>query len=384
MPVFKYRDPQTGEWINVAGGGGKGVEIPITSEPAADVQIWIDPEEGGYSEVSYTRSQILSNQTKYDFGMDAGITPNDIFAYLSQYNQHWWSILHGQAGYGYEELRTIKTTEQGTSTSITVHDSSTQTISYSKEISINQSTGEISLVNPQTQVVRGATTSDAVRASLNPIINMAPVYITNLYGSPNTIYYIPAGATWTGFFYNYSTETFGASRTGDGYMPVLNTMASCTIPPYVVTSQIYNIPAGGTTYVHSINRNSYPDSGTVDGLTYKYLGVPFQNAITATTIATGSYTGTGTYGEANKNVLKLDFEPKLVFLSGVGIGDHGYALSGQSIFNHWNTGNYDGNTQLPHGCSCEFNGNEFKYYNGSQAAYQFNISGRAYNYVAFG
>ena len=213
---------------------------------------------------------------------------------------------------------------------------------------------------------------------------MAPVYITNLYGSPNTIYYIPAGATWTGFFYNYSTETFGASRTGDGYIPVLNTMASCTIPPYVVTSQIYNIPAGGTTYVHSINRNSYPDSGTVDGLTYKYLGVPFQNAITATTIATGSYTGTGTYGEANKNVLKLDFEPKLVFLSGVGIGDHGYALSGQSIFNHWNTGNYDGNTQLPHGCSCEFNGNEFKYYNGSQAAYQFNISGRAYNYVAFG
>ena len=101
-------------------------------------------------------------------------------------------------------------------------------------------------------------------------------------------------------------------------------------------------------------------------------------------IATGSYTGTGTYGEANKNVLKLDFEPKLVFLAGVGIGDHGYALSGQSIFNHWNTGNYAGNTQLPHGCSCEFNGNEFKYYNGSQAAYQFNISGRAYNYVAIG
>lgn len=38
---------------------------------------------------------------------------------------------------------------------------------------------------------------------------------------------------------------------------------------------------GETTYVHSPDRNAYPDSGTVDGLTYKYLGVPFENARTA-------------------------------------------------------------------------------------------------------
>lgn len=130
-------------------------------------------------------------------------------------------------------------------------------------------------------------------------------------------------------------------------------------------------------YVNSPNPNAYPID---DGYTYTALG-QLGNKVR---MATGSYTGTGTYGEANKNVLKLDFEPKLVFLAGVGIGDHGYALSGQSIFNHWNNGNYAGNTQLPHGCSCEFSGNEFKYYNGSQAAYQFNISGRAYNYVAIG
>lgn len=380
MPVFKYRDPQTGEWINVA-GGGKGVEIPITSNPAEDVQIWIDPEEGENSEVSYTRSQILSNQTKYDFGMDAGITPNDIFAYLSQYNQHWWSILHGQAGYGYEELRTIKTTEQGTSTSITVHDSSTQTISYSKEISINQSTGEISLVNPQTQVVRGATTSDAVKASLNPIINMAPVYITNLYASPNTIYYIPAGATWTGFFYNYSTETFGASRTGDGYMPVLNTMASCTIPPYVVTSQIYNISAGETTYVYSVDRNSYPDSGTVDSLTYQYLGVPFENAVTAPKIATGSYTGTGKYGSNNKNSLTFDFEPQLVILANVnsynGIPMHAIFQRNQSSYIYYTGGPVSWSGKTMSWYTTETNAS-----NG--ANYQLNTSGKTYNYIAIG
>ena len=43
------------------------------------------------------------------------------------------------------------------------------------------------------------------------------------------------------------------------------------------------------------------------------------NADTKAKIATGSYTGTGTYGSSNKNSLTFDFEPKLlvVLMSGV-------------------------------------------------------------------
>lgn len=49
MPVFKYRDPQTGEWVSVGGmGGGSGeVEIPITEEVPSDANVWIDPSEEG-------------------------------------------------------------------------------------------------------------------------------------------------------------------------------------------------------------------------------------------------------------------------------------------------------------------------------------------------
>ena len=68
MPVFKYRDPQTGEWINVAGGGGAG-EIPVTSEPGDNVNVWIDPNEEGNDEGFYTRSQtdeLVANKADVD------------------------------------------------------------------------------------------------------------------------------------------------------------------------------------------------------------------------------------------------------------------------------------------------------------------------------
>lgn len=258
---------------------------------------------------------LLTDEIASVFGMDVSAVPNDVFAFLGKYNQHWWSVLHGQAGSGYREKRTLPyTSSNDNSTSITAHESHSQTLSCSKTIAIDQSTGAVSLVNPQSVVMRGGNTAAAVKTYIDKILAMAPVYITNLYGNPSTIYYIPADATWTEWFYNASTETFGASRTGDGYMPTLNTMASCTKPPYVVTSQVYNIPAGETTYVHSTDRNAYPDSGTVDGLTYQYLGIPFQNAVTAPKIATGSYTGTGTYGSSNPNSLTFEFEPKLVIV----------------------------------------------------------------------
>jgi hypothetical protein len=151
---------------------------------------------------------------------------------------------------------------------------------------------------------------------------MAPIYITNLYDDPETIYFIPSGVTVNSNglagFMGSNVETFGISRDGEGvFFPRMNLSANCANPVYVVTSQVYNIPAGEITYEHSTDRNAYPDSGTVDGLTYQYLGVPFQNAVTAPRVATGSYVGTGTYGESNPNRLTFDFAPKVVLLLGV-------------------------------------------------------------------
>lgn len=54
MPVFKYRDPQTGEWINVAGGGGAGESVD-----------------------AYTKEETLSEETKTTLGLGADAVPDD-------------------------------------------------------------------------------------------------------------------------------------------------------------------------------------------------------------------------------------------------------------------------------------------------------------------
>lgn len=83
MPVFKYRDPNSGEWINVAGGGGGAANIPIQDEPPASGDLWVDTSEEGASGGSvdaYTKEETLSEETKTTFGLGADAVPNDAFS----------------------------------------------------------------------------------------------------------------------------------------------------------------------------------------------------------------------------------------------------------------------------------------------------------------
>lgn len=278
----------------------------------------------------FKKSDTLTDATAGLFGLETPAVPNDVFGFLGKYNQHWWSVQTGTAGFGYSEVRTIQTTSQGTSTAMVAGSSSAQVISYSSKISIDQSTGAVSLVNPKTLLIQGAKTVAAVKSYIDPIIAAAPVYITNLYAKPNVVYYVPRGVTWTNSFYNQSTETFGASLYDGGYAPQLNTMPSCANPVYVVSAQIYNIPAGSISYVRSSARDAYPDNETVGDLTYRYLGVPFEKTPTAIRLVTGSYVGTGKYGAANRNAIRFDFIPRVVVVYRTrGLGNDRFVYTGQ-------------------------------------------------------
>ena len=70
-------------------------------------------------------------------------------------------------------------------------------------------------------------------------------------------------------------------------------------------------------YVCSTNRNAYPDSGESGGYEYNFLGMPFSldNLLGGAKIATGSYVGTGTWGQSNPNTLTFDFKPSLVIIA---------------------------------------------------------------------
>lgn len=101
------------------------------------------------------------------------------------------------------------------------------------------------------------------------------------------------------------------------------------------------------------------------------------NDIPVPRIETGSYVGTGTYGQSNPTTLTFTFEPKLVFASST---THYYSTapmvrnSGRS-----STGTNSSNAYI----TVQWTDNGVSWY-GSNADYQLNYSGITYYYVAIG
>lgn len=252
------------------------------------------------------KATLLKDATAALFGLGAAAVPDDVHNWVGQYATHWWSVLHGQASIGYKEVRT------DISANISVTEAAAITISLSKSVTIDQNTGAVALVSPTTiSFPKYPRTYAAVEPYLAQLMPKAPVYIQGLSGDADGVYYLPSGSTYgTG---TGSENTVYARANADGYYTVtLNSGA--TVSAQKITSQLYNIPAGSTTYVNSTDRNAYPDYETVDGLTYRYLGIPYDNAVNALRIEMGSYVGTGTKGEENANSITLAFTPRILFI----------------------------------------------------------------------
>ena len=149
-----------------------------------------------------------------------------------------------------------------------------QSYSYATEISIDQATGEVSLVSPQT------TTATNASSEMSFIKSKAPCYLKTSY-DPSKIYYVPAGAT-SGTSYTYTLQ-------GNGF-PVQ--FGSSGNPHGMVVTAVQKTI-------------SYE---------YEYLGIPFDNAVTAPKIETGSYVGTGTYGASNPSQITFEFAPSWVIM----------------------------------------------------------------------
>ena len=321
---------------------------------------------------------------------------NQRFSKLNELYQYWWSVLHGEASSYYEEVKTkitIGKTIIGRSASI----------QYAKSISIDSS-GGISLVSPTT--LNCSHYESGVETFCSTLASLAPVYISALGDEDSpTIYFIPTGATYTTSSWGSDEPYTIAGRyngsTGVKYVTLASGAAE-SIRASVVTSQVVNVPAGETTYVHSYDRNAYPDSGTVAGLTYQFLGIPFDNAVEATKIATGSYVGTGVYGASNPNSLTFDFQPKVMLIpyymenNASYLGYHSLAaethiwiLNLEDLTTEYE--NYNGfgvqgsssTSGIPKGKKSQ-DGKTIYWYSGWNAQNQFNSSGYTYHYIALG
>lgn len=326
------------------------------------------------------KATLLKDATAALFGLTNTAVPDDVLSWLGKYNQHWWSRTVLTARTGYREVQT-----QYSDGGVYLWKQVTGTIQYASSITINQTTGMISLVNPQsiyvsTDQFKTVDQINAITALLDGkyALGLFKANSGGNYVQTSDVFYVPAGTKWD---WNYSDElgyyymVFPDSHHGD--------------PKYylnLVTTQIFNHEPGAKDIVWSTDRNAYPDSGESDGYEWQYLGVPFDNAVTAPKIVTGSYIGTGKYGTSNKNTLTFDSEPKMVFVTGETLdGSNAEISTAWAIFTQTDIMGY-GRLNSSFG----YTGTLFMTPNWSKtlewwstsASLQGNVSGTKYRYIA--
>lgn len=279
---------------------------------------------------------------------------SDINSGIGAYaNEYWWKRRVNITSEGYVEKKTV------VSGDVYIYNSSSQSpvsVTYSSNITVTLS-GEISFNSPQT------ATRGYVATHLSEFLGK---YVKNLIQSTSTVYFISPNAGY------YETE--------EG-TPMVNRYTSGV---YSVTSEYVSTPTiGDWEYLRSPNRSAYPDSGIQDGYEYEYLGIPFDNAVNGVKIETGSYVGTGTYGQSNPNTLTFGFKPKMVMVSSSTINTAGSNLITPVIW-------FDGVISTfasPNGYSNNFtlDGNTISWCSTSTYAKdQYNNNGETYYYIAIG
>lgn len=314
----------------------------------------------------------LTDATAALFGFGSNAVQNDLFEYLGQYAQHWWSIVHGRERTAYVEQLNPSWTNNDF---LNITSSGRGSVQVAKSVDIDQTTGEVSLHSPTTYTVTSQH-DDAGKAAMASAIRGS--YILGAAFSPDYIYFIPVELS-----INYSTANVAIYNY---YQPVYTVKSTQTI-----------IPAGATTYVRSSDRNVYTEGEDANGNVYSYLGIPYENAVTVPKVATGSYMGTGTVGSNNPNILTFDFVPKYVRIVCVRIPQNlGYVASAMPSDNS----NYYTNEFLMGSISIDANtiygpsqrmlikksadGKTLTWSSSQTAAEQYNVSGYTYYWIAIG
>ena len=328
-----------------------------------------DPTQAG---TPLNKATFLKDATAALYGLGTGAVPDDVLAELGKYKQYWWRR-RLPAGERYVEVQS----DIPNAIALFSPYVETSQVIYSKQLTIDQNNGTAALgaalTLPKTS---GQELAEAIVAN-------APLYVS----VSGTIYCIPDGATagaGSNPSFNKATIMYYTSSNKDH----VNINGSGSPLGKTVTTEKKLIPAGDWEYLQSSNRNAYPDSGTSGGYEYEYLGIPFDNAVTASKIATGSYVGTGTYGINNPNSLTFAFEPKIVLIKPSTNGTlskywmcftNGLGTSGGGLV--WGSEAYT----LGYKVSYSFYGNTVQWYTtDARSTPQANDAATTYGYIAIG
>ena len=141
-----------------------------------------------------------------------------------------------------------------------------------------------------------------------------------------------------------------------------------------LAAKAQNILSDATKALYGLSSSAVPND--VLALIKSLIDAANSNANSKAKIVTGSYTGTGVYGERNPNSLTFDFEPKVVFI---------YPASARNIQNvGWPNGIQTAFIVSGGGsktCFLTWNANTLSWYNKESPANQLNGDTLVYNYV---
>jgi hypothetical protein len=205
------------------------------------------------------KASLLKDDTAVKFDLDATAVPDDVFGVLSRLhgglcNEHVWAKMEDR-----EEDVIVKA-------------SSTSNVTFAAN-------GQDTVFYTTAEIVDGAIVLSGKR--------------TGSYSSGINCYISKSGA------YYYLVEYASFSNPNVTYKARKLSVSKGTVSRVVG-------------FVNSSNREAYPPA-VADGFDYAYLGEIGQSMKGAH----GSYTGTGVYGETNKNSLTFDFEPSFLVVHSV-------------------------------------------------------------------
>ena len=195
----------------------------------------------------------------------------------------------------------------------------------------------------------------------------------------------------TGMFSGLTVSATSVSDIGTGWYFWPGTATSSSVMFQVVSSGVNKYNAmpivGDWEVVQSSSQSAYPNSGVSGGYEYQYLG-PSDSLIYGfdkAKIETGSYDGVGGFGSSAPNILTLNEEPKLFFLSEqrydgpmawVLFGGRNEALMISFTPNMTGAG---GGQQAP---LVSKNGKTLSWYSTANEIAQYNRAGYKYDYLA--
>lgn len=314
------------------------------------------------------QESLLTDATARSIWLEAvDKTPNEVFEKIAPYFQHWWQSVSGEDTYEYVEVQNPITENKNIAVISSIP--AERMFYWSKTISLDKTSGEINLSGD----IHTITTETNKSSPLEVLLDNLPCYVSPSSKYNGGVYYLPTGSTvGTTNFLSTVCQSGGSTFLSDN-APVVAISVSSTLTV---------IPAEKPIYKNSINRNTYPDYGTVDGVKYTYLGVPLNRSITAPKVATGSYIGTGTSDASNPNSLTFDFEPQVLLIVRQDYIDFGIWFNGSSNMRFFQNYSY-------YGSEVTLTGNTISWYysgasSGEAPVRQLNIDQATYVYVAIG